>query len=300
MTTTVGLIIGAEVPPGLHALVHELAHQHRIVYAPGFPGPLDGCVLYRSPLAPADGVPTAQWLETEADAAAVLPGVSVVVSAHPPLLAAVEDDVTGLLMPPEVAEVGDARPVLPFTRELIRRARGLPATVVAELRGGRVWWDGADVAAELAGTVLGTASAVICDKAAAVLALAFGAPTVVDSGTAVWLGAEDGTHVRVGLDIDSRRQIAAELAADPIAAARLSRAGRQLFEAMWSTSHAARRLAHVLVPPVLPHDRRAQELDALETPRAAVIRSRSGMMLSGLPARSHQPGLQQPGSQGAS
>jgi hypothetical protein len=189
-------------------------------------------------------------------------------------------------MPPQVVDVGDARPFSPFTRELVRRARGLPTSVVAQVRGGRAWWGASEVAAELTPTVLATASAAVCDRASAVLALAYATPTVVDSGTAALLGATDGTHVRVGLDIDMRRELAAELAADPIAAARLSQAGRRLFEDSWSVPHAAQRLRRALVPALFPDDRRAYDLDALGTPRDAHIRSRSGMMLSDLPIRS--------------
>jgi hypothetical protein len=129
---------------------------------------------------------------------------------------------------------------------------------------------------------------VVVDRTAVLAALAYGAPTVTDPATATEIGAVADRHLLVGADAEERRSLAAALAADMATAARLSWAGRRLFEESFSVTHLLRRVERAALRPHGPADRISRVLDDLGTPGDAPIRGRAAHRLT-LPRPSGAP-----------
>jgi hypothetical protein len=148
------------------------------------------------------------------------------------------------------------RPMSPFVRERLRRARGLPQVAVLEQADDGWSWPGlADpLSGELVATAVACASTVVVREPARLLeALAWAAPCVSEPGPAGQVGAVPQTHLLVGSSRRERLELAARLSADPELASRLSWAGRRLVERRHDAALAAMRLAELLAfRPSLP------------------------------------------------
>jgi hypothetical protein len=229
-------------------------------------------------LAPAE-LPLALWTRSAAEAASAIGDKAVaIVSDEQAIVDAAGK--RGVL-----AAAGDhargRRPVSPFVRERLRRARGLPEVAVLEQADDGWHWPGLRGALpeERVTTAIACASAVIVRELARLLeALAWGAPCVGDPGPAQQVGAIAETHMLVSPAPGERRQLAARLSAEPELASRLSWAGRRLVEQRHDAGWAAMRLAELLeLRPSLPAGAFASarlQLSLLGTPEDARILSR--------------------------
>jgi hypothetical protein len=227
----------------------------------------------------AQGVPVALWTRSIGEATSPM-GVraAAIVSDEQAIVEAA--GVRGVLAPPG-SPARDRHPVPPFVRERVRRARGLPDVATLE-QADRGWlWTGRaePLEEDLVPTAMACASAVVAGVPEAALeALAWGAPCVLDPATADAIGATSGTHALVGADGAERTRLAACLATDAERAARLSRAGRRLVETRHDAGWHAVRLVELLelLPP--PPERALAsarlQLDVLGTPADARIRTR--------------------------
>jgi hypothetical protein len=173
------------------------------------------------------------------------------------------------------------RPLSPFVRSRLRRARGLPETAVLEQTDDGWRWSGLPERLEddLVPTAIACASAVAVGEPVRLLeAMAWGAPCVSDRGSAEHVGAVPETHLLVDPGARSRTELAARLSADQELASRLSWAGRRLVEQRHDASRAAVRLAELLaLRPSLPDGAFAparMQLSLLGTPDDARIASR--------------------------
>jgi hypothetical protein len=173
------------------------------------------------------------------------------------------------------------RPMSPFVRERLRRARGLPEVAVLEQSGDGWRWPGLPdpLGDDLVGTAMACASAVVALEPARLLeALAWGAPCVSDRDAAREAGARPEAHLLVGASAPRRSELASRLSAEPAMASRLSWAGRRLVEQRHDPARAAMRLAGLLaLRPSLPEGALAsarRQLSLLGTPDDASIASR--------------------------
>jgi hypothetical protein len=270
----VGLSVGGPRPAALDRLIYAIGRDAAVVNVGGHPGPVDWMLVYRSPLAVPEHIP-AVWFVGDATDADQLRHPDVVLAADRALLDRCATTAPKVLMGPALVQYDEARPYAPYPRDRIRRARGLPEAVVGEVGAGELVWDSSVVDPKFRSTILVTASAVVADRSAVVEALAYGAPTVTDPATAAAIGAVPGEHLLVGSDVEQRRALAAGLALDMATAARLSWAGRRLFEEAFSVTHLIRRVERAAVRPAGPADRIAAVLDDLGTPTEAPIRRRA-------------------------
>lgn len=172
-----------------------------------------------------------------------------------------------LTLSPHALRAREVLPVMPALRAAMRRVHRLPSDLVVSCgRPGAPRLEAEDLA-----TALRLAAAIDVVGPLAVEALALGAPVVTDAATAELLGAEPNVHVVVA-NAGGSAEEAARLAADPLRAARLARAGRQLVE----TRHDADRTASELVDrlclprpshtPAAPGLRLGERLAELGTP----------------------------------
>ncbi|WP_111766352.1 hypothetical protein [Nakamurella deserti] len=270
----VGLSVGGPRPAALDRLIYAIGRDAAVVNMGGHPGPVDWMLVYRSPVAVPGHVPAVWFVGDETDADQ-LRHPDVVLAAEQKLLDRCATSAPKVLMGPALVDHDDAKPYAPYPRDRIRRARGLPATVVGEVGADGLVWDGTVVDPKFRATVLVSASAVIADRSAVLESLAWGAPTVTDPATAAAVGAVPGEHLLIGSDVAQRRALAAGLALDMATAARLSWAGRRLFEEAFSVTHLIRRVERAAVRPTGPADRIAAVLDDLGTPARAPIRGRA-------------------------
>jgi hypothetical protein len=225
------------------------------------------------------GRPLALWVGSAAEAgSAAARRAAAVVSDDPAAVDAAGD--RGV--PAPAGEQAAGRSVVsPFVRARVRWARGLPQTAVLEQTGDGWRWPGLDgpLADDLVATAMACASAVAVAEPGRLLeAMAWGAPSVADPGSAERVGAVAGTHVLVGADADERRRLAGDLAADRALASRLSWAGRRLVERRHDAGRAAMRLVELLgLRPTLPEGALASarlQLSLLGTPSDAKIAGR--------------------------
>jgi hypothetical protein len=173
------------------------------------------------------------------------------------------------------------RPVSPFVRRRLRRARGLPEVAVLEQANDGWRWPGLDepLDDDLVPTAMACASAVVVREPERLLeALAWGAPCVSDRGPARKVGAEPKTHLLVSTSARKRMELAGQVSSDPELASRLSWAGRRLVERRHDAGWAAMRLAELLAfRPSLPEGALASarlQLSLAGTPDDATIVSR--------------------------
>lgn len=279
-----GLLVGEPPPAPLVALVRALSSWFLPRDATWAGAQAAAYLWWRDAAEPPAGAPCAVWVETADDLAAGA-RAAVLVGREEVLPPTGEVPVVGVpeLVPSLSGPAGDpeaAVPVTPFTRARLRRARGLPAQVGQGDDDGWRWGvPGVPVAWDLAATVAGVAPAVVATGGALPLALAWAAPTVTAPLDAARVGAVADVEVLVASDAAGRQAAAAALAEDPGRAARLSWAGRQLFERRLSGWHAARRVALTLGSQLDPAGsalaRLQFRLAELGTPPGAAIRERA-------------------------
>ena len=268
---------GLGTAPPLAGLLGRLARRHAVyAHDPGLGPP--AAVLTR----PASRWPVprdaavAWWIEHPAEVPDVAPNrVRLILTPRPVVEAS--PALSDLFVPVEVVPAPSIdgttwRPVAPFVRARWRRRLGLPDVLVA-----KVGTPGAPAMEErTANDALFLCSAAVVGPGHVLRALALGTPTVCDAATADIIGAVDGTHVIVA-GLEQAPSVAAELGADLVRAAALSRAGRRLIEERHDVAAAARRVATWLdLPPVgaPPVAALATVLDDLGTPPDATVVAR--------------------------
>lgn len=184
----------------------------------------------------------------------------VVASRDPAVLA--EAGPAGVY-PPDGSSADGARYFPPFIRARLREERGLPPAV---LRPDRHWPGRGVLSEEAFETAMACAAVAIADtNAFAERALAWGTPLICDAATAGALGLTDGVNTLVDGDPDA-------VLGDPRLAARLSWAGR----CVWEHRHDAEGLAAELAVRLLPSGPTTGQLQlaALGTPPEAEILNR--------------------------
>jgi hypothetical protein len=234
------------------------------------------------------GCPLALWAQSAEEATSEVAGqASAIVSDDPSVVAAAGD--RGVLAP-SGSHAHGRRPVSPFVRERLRRARGLPEVAVLEQADDGWRWPGLPdrLADDLVETAMACASAVaVRDPAPLLAALAWGAPCVSAPVAAGQVGAVADAHLLVSEDAGERREVAGCLALDPGLAARLGWAGRRLVETRHDAARAATRLAELLaLRPSPPEAATARlQLALLGTPGSAKIASRFSEAIVGVASR---------------
>ncbi len=291
-----GLLLGAEPPAPVRALLLEIADRTRAVDGAADPdGTRPAAYLWsRDPQLPPPGAAYAVWLRDRTDATGEpARSAAALITADPDLAAE-----TGALLVPERTAVPSARPVLPAIRRRIRAQRDLPAQVIAVGEDTTWLWVTIDLAGGMAATplarALGETAVGVASAAAAVgralpLALAWAAPTVTDAASAAEWGAVPGRDVLIAETYDERLAIAKDLAADEPRAAHLGWAGRRLME----TRHDLRRTAISLLGALglptttggAPGGVWRDAIEAMHTPADSHARWRIGSLVAPLPAR---------------
>ena len=288
-----GLYVGAPPPPALRRLLETLALDYDLRDATTA-GALDAAIWHHDPQQPPEPVPLAAWLpDAEALALPVARRARVLLTDQERLRDL--DPRVIVLLEPEPGGLSDARPIGPFVRRRLRRARDLGSAPVGW--GSELGWSWAPALGTEAVGVEGAAreaaiacaAAVVAVGAAVVPALAWGSPTVTDPATARSLGARHEEHVLIGADGDERRAQAQRLIEDDRLAARLGWAGRLLYERRCTQVEAVRRLLTALALGSGGNlgvrgglDSRLRELG---TPPAARVRDRVASMTAGFPGR---------------
>lgn len=229
-------------------------------------------VLATSPAAPglsdrlASGVPVFVWCDPATESASDL---------HPPPTAVLGVDIP---VPVPGVDGGDHRPVSPFVRERWRRRYELPEDLVvtAGMAGSP------DLDDDVEGAGLAVAAAVAACGRVVLRAMALAAPTATDVATADRFGLGDGVVVA-----DDPVAAAAELAADPIRAAALSRRARREVEERHDLVAPARAILSCVASSRLPGPSYArtwwERLEELGTPRHSIPARRAGAAVADLP-----------------
>lgn len=257
------------VAPGTGERVVPLLHAVARWWEPTAPDPSLApplAVLATSSRAPGlserlgSRVPVAVWADPTDPAAGELtppPHVVLVPVRHPddaPHLDAAEGS-TLITVPVAGLHAGAHRPVSPFVRSRWRRALGLPEHMVlsVDLPGSPHLGDDA------LATGLAVASAVAASGPVVLRAMALGAPVATDSATAAAFGLR---AVVVAGEIDGVVAAAAELAGDPVTAARLSLEARREVEERHDIGRAAAAWRDAVAGPDPDPRRRARRLAA--------------------------------------
>ena len=293
--TVLGLYIGAPVPTALGRLLEALAVDFDLRDATTA-GRLDAAIWHDDPVDPPASVPVAAWL-TSADALA-----HPVVSRARALLTDQEKlrdlDPRVVVVLEREPGVPVARPMSPFLRRRLRRARDLGSAPVGW--GSDLGWswapalsaDGIRVEGETALASMACAAAVVAVGTALVPALAWGAPTVTDPASALALGARHEEHVLIGDDGDARQAQARRLISEDRLAARLGWAGRLLYERRCTQVDAVRRVRTALslggTGNLGVRGGLESRLGELGTPRDARVRDRVATMTAGFSGRSRE------------
>jgi len=151
----------------------------------------------------------------------------------------------GCFVPSDDLAVADARPVPPFVRARLRKARGLPADAVVSIddRVGVFQWCGQPCGRDSIDTALALAAVVDVRGSDVVRALAWGAPCVVDTETARTFRLTDGVDALVA---DEPRDAIRRVLDDGHLAARLGRAAREHYEAQFDPARVAAIVARRL------------------------------------------------------
>ena len=204
-----------------------------------------GLARYRKQLARS---PLAVWLTGPAPGVGDLPAARVILTGD---IRAWREVGTRALSIPVDGPGRDARYMPPVVRSRLRRARGLPEHPVLHCGSSGWQWPGRShpLPESLYATALGcAAAAVVTDAATLTLALAWGTPAVTSADIAQELEAAPGVHVLDGETPEERHGKARRIASDPRLAARLSWAGRLLWEERYDVDRAATALAAALLP----------------------------------------------------
>lgn len=225
------------------------------------------------------GLPLALWTRSSGEATSGIGDrAAAIVSDDLEIVEAAGD--RGVLAAPGTYARG-RRPLSPFVRQRLRRARALPEVAVLEQTDGGWRWCGLEEPLDegLVATAMACASAVATSEPQWLLAsLAWAAPSVTDRGCAERVGAVAGTHVLVGGNVRMRLELCRRLSSDQQLAAGLSWAGRRLVERRHDTGWAAMRLAGLLglrpSPPQSALGHVGLRLGELGTPTDARIASR--------------------------
>ena len=288
-----GLYVGAPPPAALRRLLEVLAADNDLRDATTA-GRLDAAIWHDDPQGPPERVPVAAWLPDERALTHPVARRAEALLTDQEGLRELDPRVI-VLLDREPGEP-EARPLGPFVRRRLRRARDLGFAPVGW--GSDLGWSwapalgaqGVSVDGPARQAAIACAAAVIAVGTAAVPALAWGSPTVTDPATARSLGARDEQDVLVGDDGDQRRAQAGRLVEDDRLAARLGWAGRLLYERRCTQVDAVRRLMTALALGSTGYlgvrgglDSRLRELG---TPPDARVRDRIATMTAGFPGRS--------------
>ncbi|MDC7122968.1 hypothetical protein OMK64_15650 [Cellulomonas fimi] len=273
----IGIAVHAGLSDELHDALVRIAERCDV--APVSDGGRFDAVVRTAESTPAHGERALVWLD---DPEAPVPAWASAVLTAPRTA-----DAVAATAPVPVVPLGpaprhpSARPLAPFTRDRVRRARGLTGPSVAH-GGPDGWtWDGADVPDDAVATAAALASVVVAhDEPAAVLAAAWAAPVVAPADVRAEVGLPD-----VGDDLEAAAE---SLLADAVARARHARACRAAYERTYDADGAVRTLATVLgVRPSSPwRTGYADALDGLGTPAGSNVRARAHDALRSL--RSHR------------
>jgi len=229
------------------------------------------------------GERTTVWVDADTDLTAPAVAAAVVVLAAPAVARDVRSRVTApvLALGPQEAHAS-ARPVAPFTRSRIRRARGLQdATAVARHVAGQWSWDHQPVDESAAGSAAALASVLVTDDATtAVLGAAWGAPVVAP----VELARELDLPLPKERASATPDEEAERLLADPAALARHAQGCHALYAREHSPDRAVLQLEEILgsAGRHRPRDGFAQPLDLLGTPTDSAVRLRASGVLDTL------------------
>jgi hypothetical protein len=282
MSTTrpVVSVIGSDPPPALLRLLAAMRRWCLPVAAGQEHGRRPVAVVcVSSATAAPTGLPTAVWVTSTEELARLRPDAAarVLLLADPDLADPTDCRLVGVPPEPE----GEVRPYLPpWVRARIRQARGLPDRAVVEQTGTGWRWSGraAPLPRDAVESALAVAAAAVVGEPGPLRdALGYGTPTVTSPATARTAGAP--THAVV-LETDAGERLAAarRLAADGVAAARLSLAAREHHVRRHDIRHAAAAtMTRLLAAPNTPQCAWAWSqavLAELGTPRGARINRR--------------------------
>lgn len=263
----IGVAVRAPASDALHAALSRLAERCTVV-ALTDGGPFDA-VVRSTGTEPAYGERTVRWVEDEQ---AVLPTDAAALLAAPEVARALRGSAgTPVVALGPAARHRSARPLMPFTRARLRRARGLAGPAVARCSDGAWTWDGRALDEAAAPTAAALASVVVTDDAeAAVLAAAWSAAVVVPSEIA------DRTGLPAAPTPDLDAAVAA-LLDDEVACSALARACRRAYELDHDPETAVAHLGEILgIRPTRPWDSGySSPLDRLGTPADARVRDRA-------------------------
>ncbi|MBO0899863.1 hypothetical protein J1G42_10345 [Cellulomonas sp. zg-ZUI222] len=264
----IGVAVRAPASDALHAALSRLAERCSVV-ALSDGGPFDA-VVRTSPAGREYAERTVLWVEDVADVPDEPHAVALL--AAPAVARALRGTVDLPVVALGPAAVHRrARPIMPFTRARIRRARGLVGPAVARHLGGTWTWDGTVLEPEAGPTAAGLAAVVVADDdASAVLGAAWSAPVVAPRDVA------ERTGLPVAASDDPEAEVE-RLLADETAAAVLARSCRRAFELEHDPDAAVVHLSDILVlRPGRPWETGyAAPLDRLGTPPDARIRDRA-------------------------
>lgn len=229
------------------------------------------------------GERTTVWVDAATDLSAPAVAAATVVIAAPDVAREVRAQVSApvLALGPQEAH-GAARPVAPFTRSRIRRARGLEGARAVTRHVAGAWsWDHEPVEEATAVTAVALASVLVTDDATtAVLGAAWGAPVVAP----VELARELDLPLPKERASATSDEEAERLLADPAALAEHAQACRALYTREHSPDHVVLQLEEILgtAGRHRPRDGFAQPLDLLGTPADSVVRHRASSVLDTL------------------
>lgn len=230
-----GLGLGVAPPAALMTLVQELGR--RVATVDLGDARLDDAVLVRVEW---DRVPevsdrlVAWWLDD------VVPDVAPFDSRFPAIALSTDPEVldrararglpTRRLTTTEVEP--ESAPLAPFVRERIRRARELgPGWLVQDDSGIWSWNDQVVLDEDSVSTALAVCAATrVTDERSLVRAMAWGAPAIAPRTVLHHVGAAEGDVALADDGTDPLHQLD-KITADPLLAARLSRRGRERYEA---------------------------------------------------------------------
>jgi hypothetical protein len=268
----VAFFANGEVPPALRQLLmHLMPIAPSVAFDEVVANRFRACIVLDPSLlssVPA-GLPIAAWCDDREEAAelAALDVVKVVLSPDPEVVVAVPEK--GVVVPAHPQVFSDVRPMLPASRERIRRARGLQpdAIAVVDEGSGELTWCGEPLEGRLVDTALACAAAVVVRGDALIRAMAWAAPIVTDSVSGRAVGASHERELIVA--DDDALAVAQALAGDLTRASSLAWAARRFFEERVDPDRAALATARGLG--VLPYgaDAVATRLAELGTPMAA-------------------------------
>lgn len=233
------------------------------------------------------GLPMALWTRSSEEAASdVGDRAAAIVSDDLEIVEAAGS--RGVLATPGTHARG-RRPMSPFVRQRLRRARGLPEVAVLEQTDGGWRWCGLEGPLEkgLVVTAMASAAAVATSEPETLLgSLAWAAPSVAEPGCARQVGAVAGVHVLVGETVRGRLELCKRLSSSHELSSRLSWAGRRLVERRHDADWAAMRLAELLALGPSPRESAlgyvGLQLGQLGTPTDAKIASRLAQATAGV------------------